>query len=73
MGKLIITTKFFLFLNIALNAQEYKLYEDAIFVHEGDTLNYRFLKPSNYDPSKQYPVHCFYMVLEKEVMTTILN
>lgn len=59
MEKLIITTNFFLFLNIALNAQEYKLYEDAIFVHEGDTLNYRFLKPANYDPSKQYPVHLF--------------
>ena len=30
-----------------------------IFISEGDTLNYRILKPLNRDPNKQYPVHLF--------------
>lgn len=30
-----------------------------IFISEGDTLNYRILKPLNHDPNKQYPVHLF--------------
>ena len=49
----------FLFLTLALNAQDYKLYEKANFVYESDTLNYRLLKPKNYNSSKQYPVHLF--------------
>jgi predicted peptidase len=49
----------FLLLNVALNAQDYKLYEKANFVYESDTLNYRLLKPKNYNSSKQYPVHLF--------------
>ena len=42
-----------------LNSQELKLYEKEIFVYEDDTLNYRILKPLNYNPNKQYPVHLF--------------
>jgi predicted peptidase len=49
----------FLFLTLGLNAQDYKLYEKAIFVYESDTLSYRLLKPKNYNSSKQYPVHLF--------------
>ena len=42
-----------------LNSQELKLYENESFVYENDTLNYRILKPLNYNPNKQYPVHLF--------------
>ena len=42
-----------------LNSQELKLYEKESFVYENDTLNYRILKPLNYNPNKQYPVHLF--------------
>tara|TARA_B100001093_G_scaffold162091_2_gene154490 strand:- start:468 stop:1244 length:777 start_codon:yes stop_codon:yes gene_type:complete len=49
----------FLLLSVALNAQDYKLYEKVTFVYESDTLNYRLLKPKNYNSSKQYPVHLF--------------
>jgi len=42
-----------------LNSQELKLYEKEIFIYENDTLNYRILKPLNYNPNKQYPVHLF--------------
>ncbi len=49
----------FLCLAIALNAQDYKLYEKATFVYESDTLRYRLLKPKNYNPSEQYPVLLF--------------
>ena len=48
-----------LFLNVNLNSQELDLYEQKIFVTEKDTLNYRILKPLNYDSTKQYPVHLF--------------
>ena len=48
-----------LFLNVNLNSQELDLYEQKIFVIENDTLNYRILKPLNYDSTKQYPVHLF--------------
>ena len=41
------------------NAQDLNLYEKEIYIHENDTLNYRILKPLNYDSSKQYPVHLF--------------
>ena len=47
----------FFFMMSSLNAQDFKLYDKAIFVYENDTLNYRILKPLNYDPNKQYPVH----------------
>ena len=48
-----------IFLNVNLNSQELDLYEQKIFVIENDTLNYRILKPLNYDSTKQYPVHLF--------------
>ena len=48
-----------LFLNVDLNSQDLDLYEQKIFVTENDTLNYRILKPLNYDSSKKYPVHLF--------------
>lgn len=48
-----------LFLNVNLNSQDLDLYEQEIFVTEKDTLNYRILKPLNYDSTKQYPVHLF--------------
>ena len=50
---------FILFLNVNLNSQDLDLYEQEIFVTEKDTLNYRILKPVNYDSTKQYPVHLF--------------
>ena len=50
---------FFLFLFILnnLNSQDFKLYEKETFVFENDTLNYRILKPLNYDSNQKYPVH----------------
>ena len=42
-----------------LNSQDLKLYEKESFVYENDTLNYRILKPLNYNPNKRYPVHLF--------------
>ena len=39
--------------------QDLNLYEKQVFISEEDTLNYRILKPLNYDPNKQYPVHLF--------------
>tara|TARA_B100000767_G_scaffold110750_1_gene105964 strand:- start:460 stop:1230 length:771 start_codon:yes stop_codon:yes gene_type:complete len=40
-------------------SQDFELYEKEIFVFENDTLNYRILKPLNYDPQGIYPVHLF--------------
>ncbi len=42
-----------------MTSQDLKTYEKEIFVNENDTLNYRILKPLNYNPQKQYPVHLF--------------
>ena len=42
-----------------LNAQGLDLFEKEIFISKNDTLNYRILKPLNYNPNKQYPVHLF--------------
>mgnify|MGYP001458767849 CR=1 FL=1 len=53
------TLLFFLFPIISLNAQDFKLYEKETYIFENDTLNYRILKPLNYNPNKQYPVHLF--------------
>ena len=50
---------FVYFIFNSLNSQELKLYEKEKFVYENDTLNYRILKPLNYNPNKQYPVHLF--------------
>ena len=48
---------FFVLIGISLNAQDNNLFENEIFVSESDTLNYRILKPLDYDPNQQYPVH----------------
>ena len=54
---------FFLFFSLFIfnnsNSQDLKLYESKFYVLKNDTLNYRILKPLNYDPSKKYPVHLF--------------
>ena len=50
---------FVCFIFNSLNSQELKLYEKENFVYENDTLNYRILKPLNYNPNEQYPVHLF--------------
>ena len=47
----------FILIGISLNAQDLNLFENEIFVSESDTLNYRILKPLDYDPNQQYPVH----------------
>ena len=41
----------FFFSAVNLNAQNIKLFEKEIFVHQNDTLNYRILKPLDYDPN----------------------
>lgn len=48
---------FLLFLVSNLNSQDLKLFEKNVFVFENDTLNYRILKPLDYDSSKKYPLH----------------
>ena len=40
-----------------LYSQDFELYDMESFVFENDTLNYRVLKPLNYDPTQKYPVH----------------
>jgi len=57
MRQIIYVLIFFLANN--LNSQNLELFENKIFVFENDTLNYRILKPLNYDETKQYPVHLF--------------
>ena len=42
-----------------INSQSLNLYEKKVFIFKNDTLNYRILKPLNYDPNNQYPVHLF--------------
>lgn len=46
-----------LFLASNLNSQDLELFEKDVFVFGNDTLNYRILKPLDYDPNKQYPLH----------------
>ena len=46
------------FLN-SLSSQDFDLFKKEIFISEKDTLNYRILKPHNYDPKKSYPLHLF--------------
>jgi predicted peptidase len=48
-----------LLISLVSFGQDFKLYEKAVFVFENDTLNYRILKPLNYNSNKQYPVHLF--------------
>ena len=54
-----ITLLFFALYLCNLSSQNIELYEKETFIFENDTLNYRILKPLNYDPNKQYPVHLF--------------
>ena len=54
-----ITFLIFIQLTSNLYAQDLNLFEDLIFVSETDTLNYRLLKPLDYDLNQQYPVHLF--------------
>jgi len=49
----------FLFLLSNVFSQDYDLFDKELFVFENDTLNYRILRPLNFDPNKQYPVHLF--------------
>ena len=49
----------FIFFVTNLSGQDFKLFEKEVFVFENDTLKYRILKPLNYNPKKQYPVHLF--------------
>ena len=48
----------FFFLN-TLSSQNLDLFEKEIFIQGKDTLNYRVLKPQNYDSEKSYPLHLF--------------
>ncbi len=50
---------FFFFLFCNLKSQDLNLYEEKIYIFENDTLNYRLLKPLDYDSEKKYPVHLF--------------
>ena len=54
-----ITFLIFIQLTSNLYAQDLNLFGDQIFISEMDTLNYRILKPLDYDPNQQYPVHLF--------------
>ena len=49
----------FIFFLSNLNCQDLKLFEKEFFVFENDTLKYRILRPLNYNPKEQYPVHLF--------------
>ena len=49
----------FFFILSNSNAQDLAQYEKEVFVFEKETLNYRILKPLNYNPNNQYPVHLF--------------
>ena len=48
-----------LFLVSNVFSQDYDLYDKELFIFQNDTLNYRILRPLNFDPNKQYPVHLF--------------
>ena len=54
-----ISLLFFLLHFCDLSSQNFDLYEHEFFVFKKDTLKYRLLKPLNYNPNQQYPVHLF--------------
>ena len=56
-----------------LSAQDLSQYKKEKIVFETDTLNYRILKPLNYNPTNNILSIYFYMVLVKEEMTMNLN
>ena len=49
----------FLILSVFTIYSQNENFEKKSFIYETDTLNYRILKPLNYDSSKKYPVHLF--------------
>ena len=49
----------FLILSVFSIYSQNENFEKKSFIYETDTLNYRILKPLNYDSSKKYPVHLF--------------
>ena len=57
MKNLLLIIVFLMFSNS--NSQDLELFEKETFEFEKETLNYRILKPLNYNPNKQYPVHLF--------------
>lgn len=50
---------FFTVISFSLTAQENIDYQPAIFTKSSDTLNYRILKPLNFDSTKKYPLVLF--------------
>lgn len=48
-----------LFCGNILSAQHQKLYREAVFINQGDTLKYRIMFPKDFVESKQYPVVLF--------------
>ena len=48
----IVKLLFLMFAMINLNAQDLSLFEKELFVNKNDTLNYRILKPLNFDSNK---------------------
>ncbi|MDB9976872.1 prolyl oligopeptidase family serine peptidase [Flavobacteriaceae bacterium] len=57
MKNLLLIIVFLMFSNS--NSQDLELFEKETFEFEKETLSYRILKPLNYNPNKQYPVHLF--------------
>jgi predicted peptidase len=49
----------FFFVLSNLNAQDFTQFEKKTFEFEKEKLNYRILKPLDYNSNKQYPVHLF--------------
>lgn len=48
-----------LFCGNILSAQYQKLYKEAVYINQGDTLKYRIMFPKDFEASKQYPVVLF--------------
>ena len=63
----------FIFFLSNLNCQDLKLFEKEFFVFENDTLKYRILRPLNYNPKEQYPVHLFLHGAGEREMIMLLN
>ena len=46
-------------LSNSMNAQHQKLYKEAVYIKQEDTLKYRMMYPKDFSESKQYPVVLF--------------